>query len=139
MNVTAEEKTLLMVKPDGVRSLLTGEVILRVERKRLHISRIRKFVFSEDLAKKFYEVHSSKPFYADLVKFITSGEVVALEVEGPSAVQTVRRMIGPTNAAEAPPGTIRGDYSNSIQENVVHASDSPENAVRELELVFGKR
>lgn len=130
------QRTLLMIKPDGVRLRVTGDVISRIERKGLHIVRIKKTVFTEDLAKKFYQEHSSKPFFSDLVKFITSGEVVAIEVEGENSVRIVRQLIGPTNSAEAPPGTIRGDYSTSVQENIVHASDTPENATRELSLVF---
>ncbi|PSN92681.1 nucleoside-diphosphate kinase [Candidatus Marsarchaeota G2 archaeon OSP_D] len=132
----AHEKTLLMVKPDGVKARLTGEVIRRVEMKGLHISAIKKFKFDRHLAEKFYAVHKSKPFFEDLVNFITSGEVVALVVEGEAAVSVVRRLIGPTNASEAPPGTIRGDFANSVQENVVHASDSLSSAEYEIGLLF---
>jgi nucleoside-diphosphate kinase len=132
----AHEKTLLMVKPDGVKARLTGEVIKRIEMKGLRISAIKKFKFDRNLAEKFYAVHKSKPFFEDLVNFITSGEVVALVVEGESAVGVVRRLIGPTNASEAPPGTIRGDFANSIQENVVHASDSVSSAEYEIGLLF---
>src|SRR5579875_1539497 len=132
----AHEKTLLMVKPDGVKARLTGEIIRRVEMKGLHISAIKKFKFDRNLAEKFYAVHKSKPFFEDLVNFITSGEVVALVVEGESAVGVVRRLIGQTNASEAPPGTIRGDFANSVQENVVHASDSVSSAEYEIGLLF---
>lgn len=131
------EKTLLMVKPDGVKARLTGEIIKRVEMKGLYISAIKKFRFDRELAEKFYSVHRSKAFFQDLVNFITSGEVVAMVVEGESAISVVRRLIGPTNASEAPPGTIRGDFANSIQENVVHASDSPAAAEYEIKLLFG--
>jgi nucleoside-diphosphate kinase len=130
------EKTLLMIKPDGVRARLTGDIIKRVEMKGLHISAIKKFRFDQNLAQKFYAVHKSKSFFQDLVNFITSGEVVAMVVEGESAIAVVRRLIGPTNASEAPPGTIRGDFANSIQENVVHASDSKEAADYEISLLF---
>ncbi|MEM3656467.1 MAG: nucleoside-diphosphate kinase [Thermoprotei archaeon] len=130
------ERTLLMVKPDGVRARLTGDIIKRIEMKGLYISAIKKFKFSRDLAEKFYVAHKSKGFFQDLVNFITSGDVVALVVEGESAISVVRRLIGPTNASEAPPGTIRGDFANSIQENVVHASDSVETAKYEIDLLF---
>lgn len=131
------ERTLLMVKPDGVRAKLTGEIIKRVEMKGLYISAIKKFKFDRELAEKFYSVHKSKAFFQDLINFITSGEVVAMIVEGESAISVVRRLVGPTNASEAPPGTIRGDFANSIQENVVHASDSPSAAEYEIKLIFG--
>lgn len=133
----AYERTLLMVKPDGVRARLTGEIIKRIEMKGLYISAIKKFRFDRELAEKFYAVHRSKGFFQDLIDFITSGDVVAMIVEGESAVSVVRRLIGPTNASEAPPGTIRGDFANSIQENVVHASDSPSSAEYEIKLLFG--
>jgi nucleoside-diphosphate kinase len=130
------ERTLLMVKPDGVKARITGEVIRRIERKGLNVIWIKKFKFDRSLAEKFYSVHKSKNFFGELVSFITSGDVVAMVVEGESAVQVVRRLIGPTNASEAPPGTIRGDFANSVQENVVHASDSLQSADYEIRLLF---
>jgi nucleoside-diphosphate kinase len=133
----AIERTLLMVKPDGVKARITGDVICRIERKGLNVTQIRKFRFDRDLAEKFYAVHRSKSFFGELVSFITSGEVVAMVVEGESAVQVIRRLIGPTNASDAPPGTIRGDFANSVQENVVHASDSLQSAEYEIQLLFG--
>jgi len=133
----AQERTLLMIKPDGVKARLTGDIIKRIEMKGLNIAAIKKFRFSRELAEKFYSVHRSKTFFQDLVDFITSGDVVAIVVEGESAVSVVRRLVGPTNASEAPPGTIRGDFANSIQENVVHASDSLSAAEYEIKLLFG--
>ncbi len=131
------ERTLLMIKPDGVRRGITGEVISRVEQKGLKIVNIKKIRFDEALARKFYAVHRDRPFFNDLVAFVISGDVVPMIVEGDSAVAVVRRLIGPTNASEAPPGTIRGDFANSVQENAVHASDSAGNADYEISLIFG--
>jgi len=134
----AVETTLVMVKPDGVLAKITGEVISRIERKGLRIVQIKKFRFPEELAKKFYSVHKGKPFYSELVDYITSGEVVAMTVEGESAVRVIRTLIGPTDASQAPPGTIRGDFGESISRNVVHASDSAESAKYEISLVFAE-
>ncbi|PSN86750.1 nucleoside-diphosphate kinase [Candidatus Marsarchaeota G2 archaeon ECH_B_SAG-F08] len=131
------ERTLLMIKPDGVEAKITGEVISRVERKGLKIVAIKKFLFTRELAEKFYAVHKNKPFFNELIEYITSGEVVALLVEGESAIKVVRNLVGPTDSTIAPPGTIRGDFGTSIQRNVVHASDSPESSQYEIKLIFG--
>ena len=130
------ERTLVLVNPDGVRRKLVGEVIGRIERKGLTLIGGRFFTIDEPLASKHYAEHTSKPFFADLVAFITSGPVMALAVEGPDAVKVVRTLMGPTNPVEAPPGTIRGDYGIEITENLVHGSDSPESSERELALFF---
>ncbi len=132
------ERTLLMIKPDGVRRGLVGEIISRFERKGLRIRALKMFRFTRSMAEEFYSMHRDKPFFESLINFITSGPVVAMVLEGDSAVCVVRNMIGPTDGREAPPGTIRGDYALSKSENVVHASDSVENAEREIGIVFSE-
>src|ERR1051325_1823688 len=130
------ERTLVLVKPDGVQRGLVGEVIARIERKGLTLVAGRFFTIDEDLAGRHYAEHTEKPFFKDLVDFITSGPVMALAVEGPDAVKIVRTLMGPTNPVEAPPGTIRGDFATEITFNLIHGSDSPESAKRELGLFF---
>ncbi len=131
-----QELTFVMVKPDGVSRGLTGEVILRLERKGLEIVRMEKIQMKPEQAAKLYSPHLGKPFYESLVDFITSGPVVVMGVRGRKAISVVRRLIGSTDAAEAQPGTVRGDFSTAVQENVVHASSSPEDARRELSIFF---
>jgi nucleoside-diphosphate kinase len=133
----AEEETLVIVKPDAVRRGLIGEVLRRIERKGLRIEEMRLMRIDRDLAERQYAEHAEKPFFAELVEFITSGEVVVARVSGDQAVSVVRTLMGPTDPAEAPAGTIRGDYGLRITENLVHGSDSPESAKRELDLFFG--
>jgi nucleoside-diphosphate kinase len=128
------ERTLVLVKPDGVRRGLVGEIIARIERKGLVLVAGRFFTIDEALAGKHYAEHTEKPFFGDLVDFITSGPVMALAVEGPDAVKIVRTLMGPTNPVDAPPGTIRGDLATEITFNLIHGSDSPESASRELGL-----
>ncbi len=130
------ERTLVLVKPDGVRRGLVGEIVGRIERKGLTLIAGRFFTIDEELAGKHYAEHTSKPFFRDLVDFITSGPVMALAVEGPDAVTIVRTLMGPTNPVDAPPGTIRGDLATEITFNLIHGSDSPESASRELGLFF---
>jgi len=132
------ERTLVLVKPDGVRRGLIGEVISRFERKGLRIVAMKMMRMSRSQAMEFYSVHADKPFYKDLVEFITSGPIVAMILEGDSAISVVRNMIGATDGRKAAPGTIRGDFALSIQENVVHASDSPESYEREYKIVFSE-
>ncbi|MFN2544638.1 MAG: nucleoside-diphosphate kinase [Actinomycetota bacterium] len=132
----AEETTLLIVKPDGVRRGLVGEVLRRVESKGLRIDRLRMIRIDADLAGEHYAEHREKPFFADLVDFITSGNVVVARVVGERAVEVLRTLMGPTDPATAPPGTIRGDFGTVITENLVHGSDSPESSERELKLFF---
>jgi nucleoside-diphosphate kinase len=132
----AREETLVIVKPDAVRRGLIGEVIGRIERKGLVIDEMRQLRIERDVAERHYEEHREKPFYAELVDFITGGEVVVARVSGEQAVSTVRALMGPTDPAVAPPGTIRGDFGTVITENLVHGSDSPESAKRELDLFF---
>jgi nucleoside-diphosphate kinase len=131
------EHTFVMVKPDGVRRGLVGEVVGRLERKGLQLRKIRMLVIDEELATRHYAEHVEKPFFGDLVAFITSGPVVAMEWEGESAVTVARTLMGSTDPKEAAPGTIRGDYGLIITENIVHGSDSPDNAARELDIFFG--
>ena len=132
----ASERTLVLVKPDGVRRGLAGEVISRFERLGLKIVAMRLLVVDEELASRHYAEHVDKPFYPELVSFITSGEVVAMVLEGESAIAAVRKLMGPTDPADAPPGTIRGDYGLEITENIVHGSDGTESAAREIALFF---
>jgi nucleoside-diphosphate kinase len=133
----ANEETLVIVKPDAVRRGLVGEILSRLERKGLRIEEMRMMRIDRDLADRHYEEHRDKPFFAELTDFITSGDVVVARVSGEQAVGVVRALMGPTDPAEAPQGTIRGDYGLVITENLVHGSDSPESAKRELDLFFG--
>ncbi|MGZ8610713.1 MAG: nucleoside-diphosphate kinase [Actinomycetota bacterium] len=130
------ESTLLIVKPDGVRRALVGEVLRRVEAKGLRIAEMRMLQIDRALAEEHYAEHREKPFFGELVDFITSGPVVVARLEGEDAIDVWRTLMGPTNPASAPPGTIRGDLGLIITENVVHGSDSPESAERELKLFF---
>ena len=131
-----KQRTLVLVKPDGVRRRLIGEVIRRFEMKSFDIVAMKTLQIDEDLAKRHYEEHIQKPFFGELLAFITSGPVVAMAIEGESAVDVVRALIGATNPANAAPGTIRGDFGLITTENLVHGSDSPESAARELSLYF---
>jgi nucleoside-diphosphate kinase len=135
--MTAPQRTFVMVKPDGVRRRLVGEVIGRLERKGYDIVGMRLFTIDENLASRHYAEHTEKPFFSELVSFITSGPVVAMAVEGPEAVAGCRQIMGATNPLEAVSGSIRGDYATEITFNIVHGSDSLESAARELELFFG--
>jgi nucleoside-diphosphate kinase len=130
------EKTLVLVKPDGVKKHICGEIIARFERKGLAIHAIKMIQVPEELAKKHYAEHEGKGFFKDLIDFITSGSVLAMVIEGENAVKAVRQINGATNPLEAVPGSIRGDFATSIDENVVHASDAPETAAREIALWF---
>jgi nucleoside-diphosphate kinase len=131
------QSTFIMVKPDGVRRRLVGEVIRRIETKGYGIREMKLFTMDEDLARKHYAEHVERPFFSDLVSFIISGPVVAMIVEGPDAVAGMRQIMGATNPIEAAPGSIRGDFATEIGENIVHGSDSPESAARETNLFFG--
>jgi nucleoside-diphosphate kinase len=131
------QQTFIMVKPDGVRRRLIGEIVRRVETKGYDIKEMKLFTIDESLANKHYAEHSEKPFFGELVDFITSGPVVAMVVEGPDAVAGMRQIMGSTNPLEAVPGSIRGDFASVITENLVHGSDSPASAEREINLFFG--
>jgi nucleoside-diphosphate kinase len=129
-------KTLLMIKPDTVAEGRVGEIITVLERSRFQINRLALTRFSRERAERFYDVHRARPFFPDLVSYITSGPVVAIEVEAEEAVSRIRELIGATNPAEARAGTIRAMYGKSLQNNAVHGSDSPASAEKELEIAF---
>ena len=131
------EHTYVMIKPDGVARGLVGEVIGRFERKGLTLEKMRMLTIDEDLAGRHYAEHVEKPFFGELVEFITSGPVVAMEWSGEDAVTVARTLMGVTNPVEAAPGTIRGDFGLVITHNIVHGSDSTESAARELGIFFG--
>jgi nucleoside-diphosphate kinase len=126
----------MLIKPDGVRRGLVGEVISRLERKGLELAAIRLLTLDADLAEQLYEVHSDRPFFSELVEFITSGPLVALAVRADGAISVVRSLMGATDPKQAGPGTIRGDFGLGVTENLVHGSDGPESAERELDLLF---
>ena len=132
----AKEMTLILIKPDGVKRGLVGEIISRFERKGFKLRALKMLWMDRRMAEDFYSVHRGKPFFEDLIRFITSGPVVAMVLEGDSAISVARLMIGATDGRKAEPGTIRGDFSLSIQENVVHASDSRESFEREFRVIF---
>ena len=129
-------KTFFMIKPDGVKRNLIGEIISRVEAKGFVISKLKMMQIDKELAKEHYKEHAEKPFFNDLVSFITSGPVVAMQVEGENAVAQIRNLMGATNPADSTPGSIRGDLATELDKNVVHGSDSDESADRELKLFF---
>ena len=130
------QRTLVLVKPDGVKKGLTGEIISRLEKKGLRITAMRMLQMDKAMARKHYAVHDGKPFFAGLVDFITSGPIVAVVVEGDKSVEVVRKLMGETDPVKAAPGTIRGDYGLDIGENLIHGSDSEENARTEIALFF---
>jgi nucleoside-diphosphate kinase len=131
------DRTLVICKPDAVERRMVGEIIARLERKGLRIAEMRLTTISKELAGRHYAEHREKPFYDDLVGFITRGPAVVMIVEGPDAWQVVRTLMGATNPRQAAPGTIRGDLAVELTENLVHGSDSAESAEREIELFFG--
>jgi nucleoside-diphosphate kinase len=130
------ERSFVMVKPDGVAAGLTGEIITRIERRGLSILALRKDTMATYVAEEHYGEHSERPFFGELVAFITSAPVVMMAIEGEGAIGALRTMMGPTNPLDAPPGTIRGDFALDLGRNVVHGSDGTESAARELALHF---
>ena len=130
------DRTLILVKPDAFARGLTGEVIARFERKGLRIAALKHMQVERDLAERHYAEHSEKPFFGELVDFITGGPLVAMVLEGHEAVTAARQIIGATNPLEAAPGSIRGDYALEVQTNLVHGSDSAESSAREVGLFF---
>ena len=130
------ERTLVLVKPDGVARGLVGEVISRLESKGLRLVAAELRTISRDTAETHYAEHAERPFFGELVEFITGGPLVAMIVEGPDAVKSMRGLMGATNPVEATPGSIRGDFATVIGENIVHGSDSPENGEREIKIFF---
>jgi nucleoside-diphosphate kinase len=134
----ALESTLLIVKPDGIRRGLIGEVLRRIEAKGLSIEKMDLRVIERTVAEEHYGEHREKPFFGELVDFITGGPVVVAKITGDDAITCWRTMMGPTDPVQAAPGSIRGDFATVIGENIVHGSDSPESAARELKLFFGE-
>ena len=132
------ERTLILVKPDAFSAGLTGEIIARFERKGLHLAALRLMTLDEVTARRHYAEHEGKPFFDGLVSFITSGPIVAMVLEGPNAIEASRQLIGSTNGIEAAPGSIRGDFALEVRRNLVHGSDSPESAEREIGIFFGE-
>jgi nucleoside-diphosphate kinase len=132
------DRTLILVKPDAFARGLTGEIIARFERKGLRIADLDHLTMERDLAERHYAEHTDKPFFGELVEFITSGPLVAMVLEGESAVAAARQVIGATNPLEASPGSIRGDFAIETGTNLVHGSDSDESAAREIALFFGE-
>ncbi len=130
------ERTLILVKPDAFARNLTGEIITRFERKGLRLVALQQLTMTREMAERHYAEHEGKPFFEELVTFITSGPLVAMALEGEKAVSAARQVIGATNPIEASPGSIRGDYAIEVGQNMVHGSDSPESGVRELGLFF---
>jgi nucleoside-diphosphate kinase len=130
------EKEFIMIKPDGVHRGLVGQVISRIEKAGLKIIAMKMLKISQKQAKEHYAIHQGKTFYDGLIKFITSGPVVAIVVEGKNAVKHTRKLIGATNPIDATPGSIRGDYALDIGRNIVHAGDSRENALKEYKIYF---
>ena len=130
------EQTLIVVKPDGFKRRLTGKILARFEEKGFEIKNLKSYNFTKDKAEEFYSVHNKKPFFNELVSFISSGVVVACILEGNNAINTVRIMIGVTKSFEANPGTIRGDFGLGFTDNVVHASDSSESFIKESRVIF---
>jgi len=132
----AFQRTFVMIKPDGVRRNLIGEIIGRFEKRGLKIIAMKMVKMNRDVAEKLYEEHRGKSFFEELINYITSGPVVCMVIEGDDVVSVIRKMIGNTDPKEASPGTIRGDYALSKSENVIHASDSEEKAKREMNIFF---
>ena len=132
----AVERTLILIKPDAVRRSLAGEILARIERRGFALRGGKLLTATRDLGERHYAEHKEKPFFGELVDFITSGPTWALVVEGEGAIATLRRTIGATNPADADAGTIRGDLASSMPDNLVHGSDSPESAAREIALWF---
>jgi nucleoside-diphosphate kinase len=130
------ERTLVLVKPDAFAAALTGEIITRFERKGLRIAALKRMTLDRELAESHYAEHRERPFFGELVAFITSGPLVAMALEGEQAVRAARQVIGATDPLEAAPGSIRGDLALEVGRNLVHGSDSPDSAARELGLFF---
>jgi nucleoside-diphosphate kinase len=135
----AHERTLILIKPDGVERGLIGEIVARIERKGLAIDALELRVLDEATAKQHYGEHAERPFFGELVAFITSGPLVAMAVSGNDAIAAMRALAGATNPIEATPGSIRGDFATTIGENIIHGSDAPASAARELDLFFPGR
>ena len=132
------EKTFIMIKPEAIKARKQGEIIDLLIKNRFEITRMKQFLFDSDRARRFYSMHEGKPFFEDLVAYITSGEVIGLELEREGAIKSLRELVGATDPADAAIGTIRYIYGTDLQRNAVHASDSPHSAEKELAIVFGE-
>lgn len=130
------QRSFVMIKPDGVQRELVGDIIGRFEKKGVKLVGMKLIVLNEELAKKHYEVHKERPFFKDLIKFIISGPVIAMVMEGEGVINVIRKMVGATKPGDAEPGTIRGDFVLDAGQNIIHASDSLENAKNEIDLYF---
>ncbi|MDP3013146.1 MAG: nucleoside-diphosphate kinase [Candidatus Subteraquimicrobiales bacterium] len=130
------EETFVMIKPDGVRKKLVGEIIKRFELKGLNLKALKLLKMSREIAEELYSIHRGRPFFEDLVNYVTSGEVVVMVLSGEDVISAVRKMMGATNPKDAEPGTIRGDFALDISENIIHGSDSKESAEREIPIFF---
>jgi len=130
------EQTLFIIKPDGVKRKLIGNIIARFDNKGFNVVKLKMLTFTKEMAEKFYSDHNSKPFFGDLVSFITSGPVVAVVIEGDNVISTTRLMVGTTKSFEAAPGSIRGDFGLGITDNIIHASDSKQSFEKEVGIVF---
>jgi len=131
------EQTLIVLKPDSVKRNLVGEILRRFEEKGFVIKKLKMFTMSRSEAEQFYSIHKGKPFFNELVTFITSGQIVAAVIEGSDAVNKVRAIIGATKPSEAAPGTVRRDFGTSLNQNAIHASDSVESFIKESKVIFG--
>lgn len=132
------ERTFTMVKPDGVQKGMIGEIISRFEKKGIKIAALKMMQITKEMAEEHYAEHKEKPFFAELVSFITSGPVAAMVLEGENVISTVRTMMGATNPRDAAPGTIRGDFAMTMSKNIIHGSDSPASASREIKIFFSE-
>ncbi|MDD5311979.1 MAG: nucleoside-diphosphate kinase [Dehalococcoidia bacterium] len=130
------ERSLILIKPDAVQRAIAGEILTRLEKRGLKIAAMKMLWMDRALAERHYAVHKEKPFFADLVKFITSGPIIAAVFEGENAVEIIRQMMGATDPRKAAPGTIRADLGLSMEQNMIHGSDSLENAAKEIEIFF---
>lgn len=130
------ERSLVLIKPDAVQRGLTGEIISRLEKKGLKFIAVKMIHMNRSIAEKHYAIHKDKPFFEDLVSFITSSPIIAIVFQGDNVVNIIRRSMGETNPAEAASGTIRGDFAISIEHNLIHGSDSPDNATKEIDIFF---
>lgn len=130
------EQTLIVIKPDAFERKLTGQILSRFENKGFLIRELKSYIFSKEKAEEFYSVHRNKPFFSELVSFISSSKIVACILEGENAINTVRILIGSTRSFDAQPGTIRGDYGLGITNNIIHASDSYESFIKESKVIF---
>ncbi len=130
------EQSLFIIKPDGVERKLVGQILSRFENKGFKIVKLKMFTFTKEMAEELYSAHKSKPFFGELVSFITSGRVIATVIEGNNVIATTRLMIGSTKSFEASPGSIRGDFALGLTDNIIHASDSKEGFEKEVAVVF---